>query len=50
MKYWTLVIRVSKGKNSNNNNILAQNIANNIRWILEKSGFQAWKDFEKNEF
>jgi len=50
MKYWVLVIKVSKGKASNNNNILAQDIGNKIRWSLEKSGFQAWVDFEKSEF
>jgi len=50
MKNWALVIRVSKGKTSNNNNILAQDTENKIRWTLEKSSLQAWIDFKKNEF
>jgi len=50
MKYWVLVVRVSKEKTGNNNNILVQDIENKIRWILEKSGLQAWVDFTKNEF
>jgi len=41
---------VSKGKASNNKNILAQGIDNDTRWTLEKNGFQKWGDFEKNEF
>jgi len=37
-------------KTSNNNNILAQDIDNKIRWTLEIRSFQEWEDFEKNEF
>jgi len=35
---------------SNNDNILGEDKQNKIRWILEKSGLQAWEDFEKTEF
>jgi len=50
MKYSVLIIRVNKGKISNGNNILGQDIKDKIRWIQEEiSGFQAWENFEKNE-
>jgi len=46
MKWWVLIIRVGKGKASNNN-ILGYDIWNNLE--DEKSGIQACDNFEKNE-
>jgi len=49
MKWWVLIIRVSKGKASNNN-ILCYDIWNNTGDLEdEKSGIQACDNFEKNE-
>jgi len=41
MKWAELAIRVSKGKTSNNNNILAKDKQNKSEWILERSRLQA---------
>ena len=38
------------GKTSNNDNILAHGEQNEFRSIYEKDDFQAWDNFEKNEF
>ena len=50
MKYGKLIIRVRKGKTTNNNNILGHDSKNKNRNTLGRSGSHAWKDFEKNEF
>ena len=50
MKYGKLIIRVSKGKTTNNNNILGRGSKHKKRDTLERIGSHAWKDFEKNEF
>jgi len=41
MKYGKLIIRVRKGKTTNNNNILSDDSSNKNRKILEGSGSHA---------